>query len=288
MGSEYQNIQTKQDLFSSHRPINEKIFNLFTIIAHLTQEVGYCYAFNTKLASLVGVSHRTVVRYIRKVEKLGYIRTTVNKKRAYWRYIYVTKKGWDLINSQKADINSNDINYNIITKEYDPSQDPDISIEKLTKAPLCSFSSSKIKKIEGEIEKLEKIRGELRLEITEMWKSGVSVLEINKFEGKCGNLERIIAQMKCDAEQLREKKWKEMVLAPYRGFKRVIVRLFIECDARGLNFERIYREIMDSVVKGSLSVCKATGEKMGLSMGFNIAMKLIREKKWRTPACYSR
>jgi DNA-binding PadR family transcriptional regulator len=287
--AEYQNLKLFQPLFSSHKNVDKNITQLLKLICNLTAEVGYCFAFNEYFMGKVGVSERTVMRYLRKVENEGFIKCTYSHKRAYWRRIYLTEKGeqfWAENNPRKKfdyntilNINNNNTN----------EQNADIAMhtaeEIFTNFSVSCFKNEEIAKKDEEIAELELIEDELRIEITEMWKNNGKFDEIMAKESKRGNLQRIIMQQKTDLAGLKRKKFDIFVMQKLVGIPVYVKRLLILCKHKRLNFKQLYFQIVKSIEKGSLSICKKTKQQMHINMGFNIAMKLIRDGKWRCVVC---
>ena len=99
---------------------NEKIF--YSEISALTNMYGYCFATNKYFARLYNVDVRTIVRWIRKLEKCGYIYCKLiynEKQQVTERRIYLRGIDIDVMTSDDPNVIHNiiDNNKHTITKQ---------------------------------------------------------------------------------------------------------------------------------------------------------------------------
>lgn len=73
----------------SNKNLNSNAKLLYGDISLLSHKKGYCYASNKVLSNMLGVSKRTITRYLKQLEELGFIIIKLEKNNQ--RKIYLLK-----------------------------------------------------------------------------------------------------------------------------------------------------------------------------------------------------
>ena len=290
MRTEYTKSEKSQPLLSNYGKINHKIINLLKIIAFISRDYGYCFAYNDKLCELLKISESTLKRYLSRLVKAGFIVKDIKRKRAYWRRMYVTKSANKFLSQN--DPNTYTKYNNIITTEQSGTGEPIEGAALLDSFSVSDFSSAEIGKEElkliqtrNNLLKLEKEYTQLCSESNLQGAKRQFYDDFCKFSAKFGSLEYEIRHLTAQIGKLRRKQFDEFMMKKLSNSPAHVKKLLLLCKHKCLNFTEILTQVVNSLDHGALNVCKSTGKKMNTSHGFNIAMKLLRENRWRTPVC---
>jgi len=303
MSTEYQNTnkckhffyKKNQDLhiLSKNSTTRTQILHLLYLIRMFSRKSGICFAHNDTFAEKVGISSRTIQRYIKKVENLGFIKITYDVNGKHYRTITITSSGNQLFTEKVVtppkkvvihNINNEFNIYNITTsddtiskvREKKPNQ------EHVADPPVVNLpqNTNELQYLHMTLAFFQAIAFQIREEGTKIRVEGGSFDEIRKIDA----LEAAYLQ-KTTETQAKINYLKSQERLPKLSSSQ-LRRLKTLCETMGIGFTCIAKEIIFAITKGSLSVCRTTQKAMNFEMGFNIALKLLRERRWTVPVGY--
>lgn len=303
MKKEYQTSGTKQAIsthnstffqqVSRNSSTREQIYKLLQYIKSVSYKSGVCFAYNSRFAREVGISERTARRYLRKVENLGLVKIDIDMQRKYWRHITLTSKGNQALTKKvvhsSPEVVHNNINnefniYNITTKQVQlPTATEEPKEQETISEPVVASS----KKEEQNFDNLMAMIAFCESLAKCAYEEGNRLRKENGSYDECRKADSTYTMylqkgLELKAKRDRERSQKMYTNSPNLSHsqKRCIQTL---CLKLGLDFNIICAQVIYSITKGSLSICNKTKRRMEFGMGFNIACKLIREKRWTVP-----